>query len=133
MEVLDVFKGDGFSVASMTKSINTAEYKPQRLGEMKLFEEEGITTTVVQIEESHQTLTLVPTAPRGGVADPNPDEGRNLRSFSVPHIPTDDAVLADAVQNIRASGGLATTHALTTGCARSLSMSDEPTMAWMRV
>ena len=102
--MLDIFNGDAFGVVSLTKSINTGEYVPQRLGEMGLFSEERITTTVAVIEIVNDVLTLVRTAPRGGVADANPALVANIRPFKVPHIPTRDALLADEVQNVRAFG-----------------------------
>ena len=54
MDILDIFNGDAFSVASLTKSINTQDHKPQRLGELGLFDEEAITTTSVAIELDHE-------------------------------------------------------------------------------
>ena len=102
MDILDIFNGDAFSVASLTKSINTQDHKPQRLGELGLFDEEAITTTSVAIELDHETLKLVENKQRGGVPQPNDQAQRKILSLVVPHLPTDDALLADEVQNIRA-------------------------------
>ncbi len=104
MPNLDVFKADGFSVASLTEAILKAPYQPGRIGQLGLFRERGITTTVVQVEEKAGQLTLIPTSPRGGVPDTLGMEKRNLRSFNVPHLAREAQIMADQVQNIRAFG-----------------------------
>ena len=102
MEVLDIFKGDAFTLASLTKAINAVDYVPGRIGQLRWFREEGIPSTFVIVEEDSETIRLVESQPRGGVPGVSSTEKRKARSFSVPHIPTMDKVLADEVQNVRA-------------------------------
>ncbi len=104
MAVLDVFGTDAFSMVSLTQAINHIPFKPARIGAMSLFEEKGITTTNVIIEERDGVLALLPTVRRGGPPTPARTGGRTARSFAVPHIPYEDAVLASDVQNIRRFG-----------------------------
>ena len=104
MPTLDVFKADGFSVASLTEAILKAPYQPGRIGQLGLFRERGITTTTVQVEEKAGQLSLIPTSPRGGVPDTLGQAKRTLRSFAVPHLAREAKIYADEVQNIRAFG-----------------------------
>lgn len=104
MPTMDVFNQDAFSVRSLTAAINKAPYKPGRLGELGLFSESGITTTIVQVEEKDGQLTLIPTSPRGGEADTIGADARRMRAFTVPHLARESKILADSIQNVRAFG-----------------------------
>lgn len=102
--MLDVFKADAFSTASLTTSINKAPYKPGRLGAMGLFKPKPITTTTAQVEELEGKIALLSTSPRGVVPQVNTRSNRKLRSLIVPHISAQDDVWADEVSGIRAFG-----------------------------
>lgn len=102
MEVLDIFSGDAFSIASLTDTVNHSDYKPSMISALRLFQEEGIPTRTVIIEEEFQTIKLVQTAPFGGVAEPRTVDQRKARSFVVPHLPLGAAITAEEIQNIRA-------------------------------
>jgi len=104
MPTMDVFNQDAFSLRSLTAAINKAPYKPGRLGELGLFAESGITTTVVQVEEKDGQLTLIQSTPRGGPGSSIGRDARRLRSFTVPHLQREAMVIADEVQNVRAFG-----------------------------
>lgn len=104
MQVLDVFKGDAFNVTSLTDALNNLPYKPQRIGQLGLFEQQGVTTNSIIVEERDGVLQLLPTAPRGAPAPVNKKGDRRARSFQIPHIPLDDTVLAAEVQGVRAFG-----------------------------
>ena len=113
--LLDVFfKGDAFNQASLTASINKLPYVPGRIGERGWFKKKPINTTSVIIEEKHGTLALVPAAARGSMPNMQPPETRNARSFLVPHIPLNGAIMADDVQNIRAFGSETELEAVST-------------------
>jgi hypothetical protein len=57
--VLDVFKADGFSVTSLTNAVNKMPYVPGRAGQVIDWNEQGIYTTALMIEEQSGTLTLI--------------------------------------------------------------------------
>lgn len=103
---LDIFSSDAFSVFEMTKAINSTPFRPTRIQQMGLFEEEGITTTSVGIELNDETFTLVPDSPRGGIPDPVALDKRKMIQLKVPHLPQVGAVYADSVQNVRAFGAM---------------------------
>jgi len=104
MAELVTFDDDAFSVSSLTATINDAPHVPTRLGSMGLFDEEGINTTVVQIEKDNDTLALVPAGTRGVAGAVVNGSKRTLIPFNTIHLPQRATILADEVQGIRAFG-----------------------------
>ncbi|MCD6706840.1 MAG: major capsid protein [Thiobacillus sp.] len=104
MPSLDIFNDDAFSMVSLTKAINTGDHLPQRLAELGLFSEEGITTTSAMIEQKGETLSLVPAGTRGAPADNTSGDKAKLIPFPTVHLPQRSTVLADSIQNLRSFG-----------------------------
>lgn len=104
MSMLDFFGSDLFGTTTMTAAVNSAPFKPGRIGQLGLFEEQGIATTTVIVDEQQGLLTLVPVSPRGSPGQPQPRPGRSARPFMVPHIQRNRAIMADEVQGVRAFG-----------------------------
>lgn len=102
MPMLDVFRSDAFSVIELTKAMELLPYAPARLD--PLFPKKGVSTTSVTIEYREGKLSLLPVAARGTMPTYETRGQRKLRSFLVPHIPANDAVMADEVQGVRAFG-----------------------------
>lgn len=104
MEMVDIFNQDAFGVVSLTDSINKIPHKPGQVGSLGIFEERGIATTSVVIEEQDGVLFLVPNTPRGAAAKQNETNKRKARSLIIPHLPVEDKILADEIQGVRAFG-----------------------------
>ena len=104
MPTLDIFNDDAFSVSSLTASVNEMEEVPGQLGEEGLFEEDGISTTTLQVEKKGDTLALVKAAQRGGSAQTSGRAKATMVPFNLVHLPQEDAILADTIQNKRAFG-----------------------------
>jgi len=104
MADINIFQDEAFSVPRLTAAINEQPYVPGRIGDMGLYNEEGVPTTVVQIEYDGATLSLVPAKPRGGVADATTLGPRRLIPFNTVHLPQRSTMLADEIQGIRAFG-----------------------------
>lgn len=104
MPALDVFRGDAFNLFEMTDSINRAVYSPGRLSDLGLFEKKGIRTTHFGLERKGRKISLLTSKARGSKGDQYSKGGRAVYNVPVPHIPYDDQVLADEVQNIRSFG-----------------------------
>lgn len=104
--VLDVFRGDAYTVMELTDAINKLPYIPNFLGSLGLFQGQGITTTTALIEERHGVLTILKFSARlARDANMNPKPfDREARPFKVPHVADEDAVFAEEVQNVRAFG-----------------------------
>lgn len=104
MPTLDIFSNSAFSLTSLTDAINKVPFVPGRLGQLGIFDESGVSTTSVMIEEREGSLSLIETSPRGAPATQNLHNKRKARSLVVPHIALEDTVLADEIQNVRAFG-----------------------------
>lgn len=104
MATLDIFNDDAFSITNLSRTLVDIERVPTRLGDMGLFEENGITTTTMMIERTGDTLKLVPAAARGSRGEPVTLKGRTLIPVKAVHLPQSGSVLADEVQGVRAFG-----------------------------
>lgn len=101
---LDIFKDDAFSLSQLTAAIQNIPYAPGRLEQMGLFGEQGINTRAVTIEQYDNVLALIPVSSRGAPAAQAEHGGRSIRSFSVPHLKQEDALIADEILGVRAFG-----------------------------
>lgn len=104
MSALDVFKGNAFSVISLTDAVNKIPHVPGRAGQVIDWNEQGVSTTSVMLEEHKGVLTLVDPTPRGGPGKSVEKEKRTARNLAIPHYQVDDAVYAEEVQGVRAFG-----------------------------
>lgn len=102
--MVDIWDGEGFTIESLTAAINNEPYRPGQVSASGIFEEEGVTTTRISIEERNGKLSLVEPSKRGGPGETTGDDDRNLVPFDIDHFQRDDSVLADEVQNVRAFG-----------------------------
>ena len=101
---LDIFNDDAFSLSQLTVAINDLPKTYNRIAEMGLFRERGITTTTASIERQGHKLSLVDARPRGAPGKPYTPERGKLIALKAIHLPQRTAVLADEVQNLRAFG-----------------------------
>lgn len=104
MPGLDIFNDDAFSVQSLTASVNNRPYRPGQIGASGMFEEDGVTTTLISVEERDGELSLVEPSARGGPGETATGEDRRLIPFEIDHYERNDSVKADEVQNVRAFG-----------------------------
>lgn len=102
--VLDVFRSDAFSVIELTDSINKLPFVPGRAGVLIPWNERGVATTSIMLEEKSGVLTLVTPTPRGGPGQTVSKKKRTARTLTIPHFERDDAVYADEVQGVREFG-----------------------------
>jgi hypothetical protein len=66
--------------------------------------EQGVPTTFIMLEEQSGVLTLVNPTPRGGPGVTIAKQKRVARNLNVPHYEVNDAVYAEEVQGVRAFG-----------------------------
>ena len=100
----DIWEADGFTLESLTASINKEHYRPGQVSASGIFEEDSVTTTHLSIEYRDGKLGLVEPSERGGPGETTDDELRDRIPFEVDHFQRDDSVKADEVQNVRAFG-----------------------------
>lgn len=104
MAAITLFDDDAFSVTTLTAAINELPFIPARIGNLGLFNEEGITTVTAQIEYDGETIGLVSAKERGGVADATTLAKRRLLPVNTVHLPQRSMMMADEIQGIRAFG-----------------------------
>lgn len=104
MPGLDVFKGDGFSVAELSDALDLLPYKPSRLGAMGIFSVKKTRFLSVMVEERNNELSLITSTARGTRGQTLTSKTRKVRSFAVPHLQINDEILADDSQGVRAFG-----------------------------
>lgn len=104
MANLDPFRSDAFSMTELTAAINLVPNQYGRYQQLGIFPERGVRTTSVMVEYQNGVLNLLPTIPRGGPPTVGNVGKREVRSFVIPHIPHNDAVMPEEVQNIRGFG-----------------------------
>ena len=104
MPMLNIFDNDSFTLVSLTGALNTVPVVPGMIGELGLFTEVPIRTTIASFEEKGGTIRLIPMQERGAANRVLATPRRKMRNFNVPHYPLEFAVLADDVMGVRAFG-----------------------------
>lgn len=104
MPGIDIFNGNAFSLQSLTARLNDMPHIPTRLGDLGIFQAEGIRTLDISIERKGNTLVLVKTTERGAPGQQNTRDARNIRKLSTHRVALEDTITADEVQNVRAFG-----------------------------
>lgn len=95
---------DMFSIANLTAAVNKLPAVPGKVGAMGLFDEKGVTSTSIVIDEQEGRLALVANTSRND--DPAPLKGskRKRRSFETLHLPVNRPILPSQLQGIAAFG-----------------------------
>lgn len=102
--MLDIFKQNAFSIISLTDAINKLPFIPGRAGKVIDWNEQGVPTVSIAIEEINGVLQLLNPTPRGAPGSTSPKQKRNAHNLAVPHYQVDDAIMADEVQGVREFG-----------------------------
>ena len=110
--MLNPFSSDAFEMAALTAAINKIPNNYGRLEQLNLMPPQGVRTRTIIIEEMSGVLNLLPTQALGSPGTVGITGKRKVRSFVIPHIPHDDAVLPEETQGIRAFGSETETEAL---------------------
>lgn len=102
--ILDIFNDDAFSVVELTDALERIPFVPQLLGQLNVFTPEPIATTAFAIESRGDTLSLVPTTPRGAPLPQSAYDPRNVRWFGTHRLAKGDRLNASELQNMRGFG-----------------------------
>jgi len=127
---------DLFNVATLTAAVNKLPAVPGKVGAMGLFQEKGVATTAVVIDEQEGRLVLVPNTSR--TADPAPakSNGRKRRIFETLHLPLSAQLMPADLQNLAPFGGENVENAqakVINDKLQGLKNSIEATREWQRV
>lgn len=113
MPTLNPFSNNpAFSMASLTAAINILPNMYGRVNQLNLMPTKGVTTRTIMLEEQNGVLTLLPTKPVGSPGSLGNSGKRKARAFVIPHIPHDDLIMPDEVQDVRAFGSESDTDVL---------------------
>lgn len=93
-----------FSVMALTEAISLIPNKPNIIDGLGIFKKEYKNTTFVQVERASHGVGLVESVKRGTPGNPVSENREPPQTFYMLHLPYDDFVLADDVQNIREFG-----------------------------
>lgn len=132
----DIFNEDAFSLSQLSHAMVDLQHTPTLLGDMNLFQSEGINTPTFMIEKMGQSFTLVPAAERGAPGRPVGNDKRSLRNFSTVHLPQRGAVNADEVYGVRAFGSsteLMQVQTLVNNKLTKMKRNIDLTMEWHRM
>lgn len=104
MIVRDFGTNGQFQVADWTQELNVIPNQWGTIGQLGIFQEEGVAEHVVQFEEIIKDGALIVDRIRGDRANQGRDASRKIHSFSVPHFPMEDAIYPQDIQGKRAYG-----------------------------
>lgn len=137
MPGLNVFTQDAFGVISLTDAVNKIPFVPGRAGQVIDWQERGVTTLSIMIEEVDGVLTMLNPTARGGPGQTRAKPKRVARSLTIPHYQHDDGINADEVQGVRAFGSeteVQTVQALVNQRqAEAITLVLDPTLEYQRV
>jgi len=102
--MLDIFNDDAFGIAELTDAVNVIPNQWGRIGQMGLFRDRSIRTTMFQVEQKNGVLQIIQSSERGSRVPGAQIGKRNLRNFSTFRFALTSAIKADDVQNLRAFG-----------------------------
>lgn len=111
-----------YGVRPMSEAINRISVPPTIIEELGIFKKTALTTTYVNVEQKQGVLKLVDAVPRGTPGQAVKDYRGPVKTFNCLHLPKDDVVRADDVQNIRSFGTDNKTDAVATKVAEKLAM-----------
>lgn len=104
MAEMNIFDNDAFTMMNMTMAIQKAPSVPTFLGGLGLFEEEGVDTSIIGIEQVGTTLKLIPTSARGSQIPMGENDKRKMINFNIPRVAKGDKLQAAEIERVRAFG-----------------------------
>ena len=93
-----------FEVVDLTEELNLIPNTWGLINEMGLFRTESVSQHTITVEATSGTLSVIGDQVRGARNLVNKDDTRNIRAFSIPHFPLDDAISPQDLVGKRAYG-----------------------------
>lgn len=135
INILNVFTSDAFGVVSLTRAVNDITPQYGRLGAMGLFRDEGVMQRTAAVDFDPITNQLLPQSQWGGAGVANKTAVGRSRSYSIPHFPVNDSILAADIQGRRIPGTDAVQDMqwLFAKKMKEMKLKLEQTLEWMRL
>lgn len=93
-----------YGVKPLTEAINNLPSVPTIIRDTGLFVEAPLTTTYIDVGGKNGELTLIQAVPRGAKGEPIKQNYSKVRTFQTVHLPKEDVIFADDVQNLGVFG-----------------------------
>lgn len=93
-----------FEVVDLTEELNLIPNTWGLINELGLFRSESVAQHTITVEATAGTLSVIGDQVRGARNTVSKDDTRNIRAFSIPHFPLDDAIAPADLQGKRAYG-----------------------------
>ncbi|MGK0269500.1 MAG: hypothetical protein ACI88H_000131 [Cocleimonas sp.] len=103
--IVDLVKGDGFTMGDMGEAINKVEFVPNQLGSLNIYQNTPIRSSTLLLDVTEGSIRLVKTSKRG-----EPIESRDkakkgkLKAFSTDRLALKDDIAAEALAFLRDYG-----------------------------
>jgi len=135
INILDVFGGNAFGVDSLTQVVNDFTPVYTYLNALGLFMGEGVTQRTAVVDFDVTTNQLLPSSVWGGPGVANRSGHSRSRSYSIPHFPIVDTVLASDLMGRRRPGSDAMQDAQWVLAKKMLEMRRklDQTLEWLRL
>lgn len=100
---------DEFTIVELSAAINKQPFVPGQIGALRvgdepLFDEDGVSTDAIKVEEQDGKLDLIEPTRRGGPGQTIGDDDRRRITFDIDHYEINDAVNADEIQGVKLFG-----------------------------
>ncbi|MFQ5443620.1 MAG: major capsid protein [Nitrospinales bacterium] len=92
----------GFSDAELMAAIIEMPIVYGRTNQLNIFPVQPTSRTSILVEKRKEILNVLEFQPRGAPGTVAEKENRDIRSFVIPHVPHDDSISPEDVQDIRA-------------------------------
>lgn len=93
-----------YGVEALTEAIGRLTPTSTIIRDLDIFQKDFRTTTYVKVANKNGALSLVANKPRGTPGEPIKETYGNAKTFEMLHLPKDELVLAEDVQNIKVFG-----------------------------
>lgn len=93
-----------YGVKPLTEAVNNLPSTPTIIRDTGLFVETPLTTTHIDVGGKDGELTLVQAVPRGAIGEPVKTKYQKIKTFKTVHLPKNDVILADDVQDLAVFG-----------------------------
>lgn len=93
-----------FQLTDWTQELNVIPNQWGTIGQLGLFQEEGVAASTVTFEEIVKDGALIVDRIRGDRPSTNKDGTRKIHTFAIPHFPDSDAIYPKDLAGVRAYG-----------------------------
>lgn len=105
MELADIFTGDPFSVASLSKAVEDVPHQPRQLGDSGLFVPDPHRTEVVGIQYVNGSMRVAPLDERGAPIQESGDDERSFKFIKTGRVAVKKRIKASELQFTAQFGG----------------------------